>query len=167
MSSSLRELYQEVILDHSKKPRNFGPLPEATRQADGYNPLCGDRATVFLRLDGDTVADVKFQGAGCSISTASASMMTESIKGKNKAEAEELFERFHKLVTRDSAAAEQEPDPALGKLAVFSGVWEFPVRVKCASLPWHTLKAALDGDDRPVSTEVSESSSGDAGGHAR
>ena len=167
MTSPLRELYQEVILDHSRKPRNFGPLPEATRQADGYNPLCGDRATVFVRLDGDVVEDVKFQGAGCSISTASASMMTESVKGKSRAEAEALFERFHDLVTRDSAAAEREVDPALGKLAVFSGVWEFPVRVKCASLPWHTLKAALDGDDRPVSTEVSESSSGDAGGHAR
>jgi nitrogen fixation NifU-like protein len=165
--SDLRELYQEVILDHSRKPRNFGPLPKATRQADGYNPLCGDRATVFVRLDGDVVADVKFQGAGCSISTASASMMTESVKGKSRAEAEALFERFHGLVTRDAQAARQEVDPALGKLAVFSGVWEFPVRVKCASLPWHTLKAALDGDDRPVSTEVSESSSGDAGGHAR
>ena len=167
MTSPLRELYQEVILDHSKKPRNFGPLPDATRQADGYNPLCGDRATVFVRLDGDVVADVKFQGAGCSISTASASMMTESVKGKSRAEAEALFERFHDLVTRNSKDAEREADPALGKLAVFSGVWEFPVRVKCASLPWHTLKAALDGDDRPVSTEVSESSSGDAGGHAR
>jgi nitrogen fixation protein NifU and related proteins len=167
VTSPLRELYQEVILDHSRKPRNFGPLPEATAQADGYNPLCGDRATVFVRLDGDQVADVKFQGAGCSISTASASMMTESVKGKSRAEAEALFERFHDLVTRDSKAAEGEIDPALGKLAVFSGVWEFPVRVKCASLPWHTLKAALDGDDRPVSTEVSESSSGDAGGHAR
>jgi nitrogen fixation NifU-like protein len=167
MTSPLRELYQEVILDHSRKPRNFGPLPEATRQADGYNPLCGDRATVFVRLDGDVVADVKFQGAGCSISTASASMMTESVKGRSRAEAEALFQRFHRLVTRDPAAAEREVDPALGKLAVFSGVWEFPVRVKCASLPWHTLKAALDGDDRPVSTEVSESSSGDAGGHAR
>ena len=167
MTSPLRELYQEVILDHSKKPRNFGPLPDATRQADGYNPLCGDRATVFVRLDGDVVADVKFQGAGCSISTASASMMTEAVKGKSRTEAEALFERFHGLVTRDAAAAQQEIDPALGKLAVFSGVWEFPVRVKCASLPWHTLKAALDGDDRPVSTEVSESSSGDAGGHAR
>jgi nitrogen fixation NifU-like protein len=167
VTSPLRELYQEVILDHSKKPRNFGPLPEATRQADGHNPLCGDRATVFVRLDGETLADVKFQGAGCSISTASASMMTESVKGKSRADAEALFERFHSLVTRDSAEAERAVDPALGKLAVFSGVWEFPVRVKCASLPWHTLKAALDGDDRPVSTEVSESSSGDAGGHAR
>jgi nitrogen fixation NifU-like protein len=167
MTNPLRELYQEVILDHSKKPRNFGGMPEATRQADGYNPLCGDRATVFVRLDGDTLEDVRFQGAGCSISTASASMMTESLKGKTRAEAETLFEKFHELVTRDASAAAAEPDPALGKLAVFSGVSEFPVRVKCASLPWHTLKAALDGDDRPVSTEVSESSSGDAGGHAR
>ena len=167
MTYPLRELYQEVILDHSRKPLNFRPLPDATRQADGYNPLCGDRATVFVRLDGDVVADVTFQGSGCSISTASASMMTEAVKGKSRTEAEALFERFHKLVTRDPATAEQAADPALGKLAVFSGVSEFPVRVKCASLPWHTLKAALDGDDRPVSTEVSESSSGDAGGHAR
>ena len=167
MTSDLRDLYQEVILDHSRKPRNFGSMPEATRQADGYNPLCGDRATVFVRLDGDQLAEVKFQGAGCSISTASASMMTESLKGKTRAQAEDLFERFHRLVTRDASGATQETDPALGKLAVFSGVSEFPVRVKCASLPWHTLKAALDGDDRPVSTEVSESSSGDAGGHAR
>ena len=167
MTSQLRELYQEVILDHSKKPRNFGALEGATGKADGHNPLCGDRATVFIRVDGDTVSDVKFQGAGCSISTASASMMTESVKGKSRAEVEALFSRCHALVTRDSAAASAAPDPALGKLAVFSGVWEFPVRVKCASLPWHTLKAALDGDAHPVSTEVSESSSGDAGGHAR
>lgn len=167
MTSDLRDLYQEVILDHSRKPRNFGSMPAATRQADGYNPLCGDRATVYVRLEGDQLADVKFQGAGCSISTASASMMTESLKGKTRAQAEDLFERFHKLVTRDAAGEAKETDPALGKLAVFSGVSEFPVRVKCASLPWHTLKAALDGDDRPVSTEVSESSSGDAGGHAR
>ena len=163
----LRELYQEVILDHSRRPRNFREIPSATGKADGFNPLCGDKATVFLELDGDVVKDLSFQGAGCSISTASASMMTESIKGRSRGEAEALFERFHKLVTRGSAAAEPEADPALGKLAVFSGVWEFPVRVKCASLPWHTLKAALAGDDRPVSTEVSESSSGDAGGHAR
>ena len=115
MTSPLRELYQEVILDHSKKPRNFGPLPEATRQADGYNPLCGDRATVFVRLDGDVVADVKFQGAGCSISTASASMMTESVKGKSRADAEALFERFHSLVTRDSAAAAARGRSRAGK----------------------------------------------------
>jgi nitrogen fixation NifU-like protein len=167
VTSPLRELYQEVILDHSKKPRNFGAMPEATGQANGYNPLCGDRATVFVHVDGDVVTDVRFQGAGCSISTASASMMTEAVKGKSRAEAETLFEHFHKLVTRDSAAGDTDPDPALGKLAVFSGVWEFPVRVKCASLPWHTLKAALAGDAQPVSTEVSESSSGDGGGHAR
>jgi nitrogen fixation NifU-like protein len=165
--SELRDLYQEVILDHSRKPRNFGPLAGASRQADGYNPLCGDRATVFVRLEGDRLREVKFQGSGCSISTASASMMTEAVKGKTRAETEALFERFHRLVTRDASSGEAEADPALGKLAVFSGVSEFPVRVKCASLPWHTLKAALDGDARPVSTEVSESSSGDGGGHAR
>ena len=165
--SELRELYQEVILDHSRKPRNFGAMPGASRQADGHNPLCGDRATVFVRLDGDRLAEVKFQGAGCSISTASASMMTEAVKGRTRAETEALFERFHKLVTRDAASGEAEADPALGKLAVFSGVSEFPVRVKCASLAWHTLKASLEGDARPVSTEVSESSSGDAGGPAR
>ena len=165
--SELRELYQEVILDHSKKPRNFGAMPDATRQADGHNPLCGDRATVFVRLEGDRLAEVKFLGAGCSISTASASMMTDAVKGKTVAETEDLFQRFHKLVTRDAAADRDEADPSLGKLAVFSGVSEFPVRVKCASLAWHTLKAALEGDPRPVSTEVSESSSGDGGGHAR
>ena len=164
--SELRELYQEVILDHSRKPRNFGPMPDATRQADGHNPLCGDRATVFVRMDGDRLAEVKFQGAGCSISTASASMMTDAVKGKTVAETGDLFERFHRLVTKD-AMSREGADESLGKLAVFSGVSEFPVRVKCASLAWHTLKAALDGDGRPVSTEVSESSSGDGGGHAR
>ena len=167
MTSELRELYQEVILDHSKRPRNFEVLPGATHQAEGFNPLCGDKATVYLKVEDDMVKSVTFKGAGCSISTASASMMTESIKGKSREEAEALFARFHALVTRDSARAETEADPALGKLAVFSGVWEFPVRVKCASLPWHTLKAALAGDGHPVSTEVSESSSGDGGGHAR
>jgi nitrogen fixation NifU-like protein len=165
--SDLRELYQELILDHTKKPRNFGPLPGANRRAEGYNPLCGDRATVFVRLEGDKVADVRFQGAGCSISTASASMMTESIKGKTRAEAEKLFDRFHQLITSDPTRAAQNAAPELGKLAVFSGVCEFPVRVKCASLAWHTLKAALAGEDASVSTEVSESSSGDGGGQAR
>ena len=156
------------ILDHSRKPRNFGTMPEATRQADGHNPLCGDRATVFVRLDGDRLADVKFQGAGCSISTASASMMTDAVKGKTRGGGGGPVP----AVPRSSSPATRRPrredaDPTLGKLAVFSGVSEFPVRVKCASLAWHTLKAALDGDARPVSTEVSESSSGDAGGHAR
>jgi nitrogen fixation NifU-like protein len=165
--SDLRELYQEVILDHTKKPRNFGELPGANRRAEGYNPLCGDRATVFVRLEGDTVVDVRFQGAGCSISTASASMMTESIKGKTRAEAEKLFDRFHQLITSDPTRAAQNAAPELGKLTVFSGVCEFPVRVKCASLAWHTLKAALAGQETSVSTEVSESSSGDGGGQAR
>ena len=164
MSSELRELYQEVILDHSKRPRNFRALPEANRRADGFNPLCGDRATVYLLLDGDRVKDVSFEGAGCSISTASASMMTEILKGKTKQEAEALFERFHRLVTSDPAeAGKGAAAPELGKLSVFSGVCEFPVRVKCASLPWHTFRAALHGDATAVTTEVSESSSGDGG----
>jgi nitrogen fixation NifU-like protein len=164
--SDLRELYQELILDHTKRPRNFGPLPGANRRAEGHNPLCGDRATVLVRLEGDKVVDVRFQGAGCSISTASASLMTESVKGKTRAEVERLFDRFHQLITSDPTRAAAAA-PELGKLAVFSGVSEFPVRVKCASLPWHTLKAALTGELQPVSTEVSESSSGDGGGKAR
>jgi nitrogen fixation NifU-like protein len=146
VSSELRELYQEVILDHSKRPRNFRELPEASHRAEGFNPLCGDRATVYLRLEGDVVQDVAFKGAGCSISTASASMMTEALKGKSRAEAEALFQRFHQLLTSDPAKAGQDAAPELGKLAAFSGVCEFPVRVKCASLPWHTFRAALRGD---------------------
>jgi nitrogen fixation protein NifU and related proteins len=165
--SDLRELYQEVILDHSKRPRNFRALPEADRSADGYNPLCGDRATVFVKMEGDRLSDLAFQGSGCSISTASASMMTEALKGKSRGDAEALFDRFHRLVTSDPSQASRNAAPELGKLTVFAGVCEFPVRVKCASLPWHTLKAALEGDALPVSTEVSESSSGDGGGHAR
>jgi nitrogen fixation NifU-like protein len=167
MMSDVRELYQEVILDHSRHPRNFGLLPEADRWAEGYNPLCGDRTTVSVRVDGDRLVDVRFQGSGCSISTASASMMTESVKGKTRQEAEALFDRFHRLITSDPSRAGQNAAPELGKLAVFSGVCEFPVRVKCASLAWHTLKAALEGDSRPVSTEVSESSSGDGSGQPR
>ncbi|HTR01955.1 MAG TPA: SUF system NifU family Fe-S cluster assembly protein [Thermoanaerobaculia bacterium] len=159
MSSELRDLYQEVILDHSKRPRNFHPMSRADRQAEGYNPLCGDRETVFLDLDGDVLKDVSFQGAGCAISTASASMMTESVKGKTRAEADALFERFHALITGQPSAA----GPDLGKLAVFSGVREYPVRVKCATLPWHTLKAALDGEKTPVSTE-SEGPPAETGG---
>lgn len=165
--SDLRDLYQEVILDHSKRPRNFRELPQATNRAEGYNPLCGDRATVYVRVDGDKVTDVAFKGSGCSISTASASMMTESVKGKTRPEVERLFERFHALVTASPGQAGGNGAPELGKLAVFSGVSEFPVRVKCASLPWHTLRAALQGETVPVSTEVSESSSGDGGGRAR
>ncbi|HKD17341.1 MAG TPA: SUF system NifU family Fe-S cluster assembly protein [Thermoanaerobaculia bacterium] len=162
MSTDLRDLYQEVILDHSKRPRNFHAMPGADRKAEGYNPLCGDRETVFLDLDGDVLKDISFQGAGCAISTASASMMTESVKGKTKAEADALFERFHDLITgkSDGGAA---ASPELGKLAVFSGVREYPVRVKCATLPWHTLKAALSGEGETVSTE-SEGPAAETGG---
>ena len=150
--SELRELYQEVILDHSRKPRNFGEPKGANRRAQGTNPLCGDRATVFLSLDGDTVKDAGFIGSGCSISTASASMMTESVKGKSRAEVEALFDKFHELITKDPGARHGN-GVELGKLAVFSGVGEFPARVKCATLAWHALKAALLGEDKPVSTE--------------
>ncbi len=151
--SELRELYQEVILDHSRHPRNFHEMSGFSSKAEGYNPLCGDRATVFVNMDGDVVKDVSFLGKGCSISTASASMMTESIKGKTRSEAKALLERFHGLVTGDPSKPNKGPDEELGKLAVFSGVCEFPVRVKCASLPWHTLKAALEGESNPISTE--------------
>ena len=142
----LRELYQEVILDHSKRPRNFREMPEASHRAEGYNPLCGDRATVYLRLEGDVIRDVSFKGAGCSISTASASMMTEALLGKTLGDVRALFDRFHHLVTSDPSRAAQNAAPELGKLAAFSGVSEFPIRVKCASLAWHTMKAALDGE---------------------
>ena len=152
MSSELRELYQEVILDHSKRPRNFRELPAATGRAEGYNPLCGDRATVYVEVEGDRVKDVSFKGAGCSISTASASLMTDALKGKTREEADALFERFHRLVTADPSKAAENAAPELGKLAVFAGVCEFPARVKCASLAWHTLKAALEGQGQ-VSTE--------------
>jgi nitrogen fixation NifU-like protein len=142
--SELRELYQEVILDHSKRPRNRRAMENASHYAVGHNPLCGDRATVFLHVEGDVVTDVSFEGSGCSISTASASMMTDAIKGRTVAEAKALFERFHELVTSDPGRAAQVA-PELGKLAAFQGVHEFPVRVKCASLAWHTMKAALEG----------------------
>jgi len=149
--NELRELYQEVILDHSKHPRNLRAMPGANRHAVGHNPLCGDRATVHLLVEGDVVKDVSFEGAGCSISTASASMMTDALRGKTVAEAKALFERFHELVTADPSKA-QAASAELGKLAVFAGVHEFPMRVKCASLAWHTMKAALEGGDK-VSTE--------------
>ncbi len=140
----LRDLYQEVILDHNKKPRNFGTLEGATHEADGHNPLCGDELHVSVVLDDGRVSDVRFEGSGCAISTASASLMTESIKGKTRDEAESLFAGFHDLLTGDPSQLEQASS-SLGKLAVFQGVREFPVRVKCATLSWHTLKAALDG----------------------
>jgi nitrogen fixation protein NifU and related proteins len=145
----LRDLYQEVILEHSKAPRNFKALANANHHAEGYNPLCGDRFTVYLEMDGDKIREIGFQGAGCAISKASASMMTQSVKGKTREEAEKIFQRFHALVTGHSHGDDAE----LGKLAVFSGVSEFPVRVKCATLAWHTLEAALEGRQDKVSTE--------------
>jgi nitrogen fixation NifU-like protein len=149
--SDLRDLYQEVILDHHRKPRNFHKPEHANRQADGYNPLCGDKISVFIQVEDGIVEDIGFIGTGCAISTASASMMTECLKGKTEPEAKEIFERFHHLVTNHS---EPLPDPsAMGKLAVFSGVREYPVRVKCATLAWHTMRAALDGSKETVATE--------------
>ena len=141
--NDLRELYQEVILDHSKRPRNRRGMDDASHQAVGHNPLCGDRATVYLHVEGDVVTDVSFEGSGCSISTASASMMTDALRGKTVTEVEALFERFHELVTSDPSRA-AEVAPELGKLAVFQGVHEFPMRVKCASLAWHALKSAME-----------------------
>ena len=148
MSSDLEELYQEVILDHNRRPRNFRAI-ENGRKADGYNPLCGDRITVYVRLDAGVIADASFQGAGCAISKASASLMTESMKGKTLAEAEALFERFHRMIT----APPEAPPEDLGKLSVLSGVRRFPIRVKCATLAWHTLRAAVDARDEVISTE--------------
>jgi len=146
--SDLRELYQEVVLDHSKSPRNFRALPEASSDAEGYNPLCGDQVHVYVTVEGDQVKDVAFTGNGCAISKASASMMTQAVKGRSRAETLKLFEAFHRLVTGASSDTEE-----LGKLAVFAGVSDYPVRVKCASLAWHTLKAALEGAHAPVTTE--------------
>ena len=151
MSSDLRELYQEMILDHGKRPRNFRALSTANRKAEGYNPLCGDRETVYLEVDGNLVKDASFQGAGCAISTASASMMTEALKGKSRQEVEALFAKFHDLITGQTNAPSN--GPPLGKLEVFSGVREYPVRIKCATLPWHTMKSALQGDAEVISTE--------------
>jgi nitrogen fixation NifU-like protein len=144
----LRDLYQEVILEHSKKPRNYGLLPSANHKAEGFNPLCGDHYTVFVNLRDGAISEIAFQGAGCAISKASASMMTQSLKGKSTEEAEALFTRFHDLVTGHSGDTD-----ALGKLAVFAGVSEFPLRVKCATLAWHALRAALRGEEQAVSTE--------------
>jgi len=149
--TDLRELYQELILDHSRSPRNFRPMPDASHKAIGNNPLCGDRVTLFLRVEGDRIADVSFQGSGCAISKASASMMTDALKGKSPAEAEALFANFHGMVTLDPRAS-FEPG-SLGKLVVFRGVAEFPARVKCASLAWHTLRAALESKEGKVTLE--------------
>ena len=149
--TDLSELYQEVILDHNQRPRNFRELEGANRTAAGYNPLCGDRVIVYLQLVDDAITDISFQGSGCAISKASASMMTVSLKRKTRTEAEDLFQSFHSLVT---GTADTAIDPqALGKLAVFSGMRQFPSRVKCASLAWHALHAALDGGREIVLTE--------------
>ena len=147
--SELSELYQQVILDHNKKPRNFRRLENASHTAEGFNPLCGDQLTVYVVLENDEVRDISFEGTGCAISKAAASMMTQAVKGKSKDEAEQLFNDFHHMVTAEDNLAE---DSKLGNLRIFSGVREFPVRVKCATLPWHTLHAALN-NERTISTE--------------
>ncbi len=147
--AELDELYQEVILDHNKSPRNFRTIATANRKAEGYNPLCGDHVTVFLEIDNGVIKEISFQGSGCAISKASASMMTTELKGKSEKAANELFQDVHKMLTgeADSNAA------SLGKLAILSGVCKFPARVKCASLAWHTVNSALKGETRPASTE--------------
>src|SRR5215470_12900416 len=147
--SELRELYQEVILEHSKHPRNFRALDAANHKAEGFNPLCGDHFTVYVDVEDGRIRDISFQGTGCAISKASASMMTQAIKGKSTQEAEQLFENFHQVVTGKNG----HRSDALGKLAAFAGVSEFPVRVKCATLAWHALRAALQGEQHAVSTE--------------
>ncbi|MHB8637640.1 MAG: Fe-S cluster assembly sulfur transfer protein SufU [Fimbriimonadaceae bacterium] len=154
MTLDLRELYQEVILDHHKHPRNRGALADATASADGHNPLCGDTVTVYIKTDGAVVDDVRFEGSGCAISTASASMMTEALHGKSIAEVESLFRQFQALVTADEPTPVDETlDGALGDLGVLAGVRDHPVRIKCATLPWHTMYAALKGAREPVTTE--------------
>jgi nitrogen fixation protein NifU and related proteins len=148
--SDLRELYQQVILDHNRNPRNFKELPDATRRVEGFNPLCGDHYTVFLNLDGDVIKEVSFTGSGCAISKASASVMSSTVKGKSTEEANRLFDTFHSLVTGDRSTVDAGE---LGRLAAFSGVSEFPARVKCATLAWHTLRTALEGEQETVTTE--------------
>lgn len=145
----LKDLYQDIIIDHNRSPRNFRALDDATHVAEGFNPLCGDKLRVFLKVEDDTITDVTFLGSGCAISTASASLMTDQLKGRPVAEAEQLFGRMHALLTKG-----EDGDPAsLGKLAALSGVRDYPTRVKCATLCWHTLQSALAGDERPATTE--------------
>jgi nitrogen fixation NifU-like protein len=148
MGDELSELYQQVILDHSKSPRNFRDMPNANRMAEGYNPLCGDNVKIFLHMENDVIRDISFQGSGCAISKASASLMTAALKGKTRPEAEKIFNEFQKMVMGGAA-----DEAALGKLAVFAGVKKFASRVKCAILPWHAVTAGLEGKDKPVSTE--------------
>jgi nitrogen fixation protein NifU and related proteins len=148
--ADLRDMYQEVILEHAKSPRNYRALASPSHKAEGFNPLCGDRCTIYLAMQGDVIEDIAFLGNGCAISRASASMLTQSLKGKSTAEAEKIFSSFHRMVTGQSPNGDRAP---LGKLEVFAGVSEFPTRVKCATLAWHTLEAALHGDQQPVTTE--------------
>jgi nitrogen fixation NifU-like protein len=151
VSSDLRDLYQEVVIDHSRKPRNFRKPEGANRRVEGFNPLCGDQITLHLKVSGDVIEDIGFEGVGCAISKASASLMTTALKKKTRAEAEALLERVHSMLNEGPSG---KVDPGeLGKLAVLSGVWEFPARVKCATLAWHALRSALDGEAAPVSTE--------------
>jgi len=152
MFGDLNDLYQEVILDHSKSPRNFHKMDTANRVAKGHNPLCGDNITLYLVMDGDTIKDIAFLGSGCAISKASASILTTALKGKTKSEVKSLFDKVHKMVTSGKADSED-----LGKLAVFAGVHKFPARVKCAILPWHAAVASMEGNTMPVSTESEES----------
>ena len=149
--SEIKELYQEVVMDHTRRPRNFHKLEDANRSAEGYNPFCGDRVTIYLKMNGDRIEDVAFQGAGCAISTSSASMLTQAVKGKTAAEAQELFNVVHEMLTREPGT--EFDAEKLGDLEILSGVSEFPTRVKCASLSWHTLLAALKGAKAAVSTE--------------
>ena len=159
--SDLSDLYQEVILDHNRRPRNFHALAEPSHSAEGYNPLCGDRLTLYLKVNGDTIEDVSFEGGGCAISKASASLMTDALKGKSVNEARAMFDQFHAMITSDpttplpdESAEAHSAKVDLGKLSVFAGVREFPTRIKCASLAWHTMKAAVAHEhDAPVSTE--------------
>jgi nitrogen fixation protein NifU and related proteins len=150
-SVDLGDLYQEIILEHSKAPRNFRKPATANQEAEGYNPLCGDRCTVYLDVEDGAIKEIGFQGSGCAISRASASMMTQSVKGKSKAEAAKIFDQFHRLVTGDKEAVANASE--MGKLAAFAGVSKFPARVKCATLAWHTLQSALEGKHEAVSTE--------------
>lgn len=156
MTLDVRELYREAILDHNRKPRNFRKLEGANRTVEGYNPLCGDKITVYLRIENDRVSDIGFEGSGCAISIASASMMTESVKGRVLSDVQTLFEKFHTLLTGEISTGPQPID--LGKLAVFAGVREFPIRVKCATLPWHTLRAAVESRPESVTTEFGPAS---------
>jgi len=150
MFDDLRDLYQEVIFDHNRNPRNFRIIENADRKVEGFNPLCGDRLTLYLQMEGDVIADASFQGSGCAISTASVSLMTEIVKGKTENEAEELFKKFHEMTTGKDENFNLE---AIGKLAVLAGVCEYPARVKCATLAWHTLDAALKNEQQAISTE--------------